>query len=361
MEWLWYILVPFLFSLVLTPILKKIAKIIETYAQQNKRTIHKSQIPVLGGVAIYVSFMLCMALFMHTDDTINGIVLGGSIIFFVGLLDDFIDLKPIYKLIFQFIAALVLIYYGNVYLDVIKLPFGIRIDTQWICMLVTLFWIVGITNALNLLDGLDGLAGGISCIILVIVALISILEGRLDIQLLSFLLMGATLGVLIYNCYPASIFIGDNGSMFLGFIIASISLLGFKSSSVVTLALPILLLAVPIIDTISAVLRRKLNGSKMSNADRGHLHHVLMQRIGHRNAVLVLYVATTLFGFCAYAYLYNEVIGLALLFIVGLVIELFIEYSGLISKQFHPLIGLSKRIFRQLMNLIHFNKKKEQK
>jgi len=134
--------------------------------------------------------------------------------------------------------------------------------------------VIGITNAVNLIDGLDGLAGGISVIILVVIATLSLLEGRSDIMMLSLILAGSTLGFLMYNSHPASIFMGDCGALFLGFVISAISLLGFKSSTLITLGLPILLLGIPILDTISAIIRRKLSGKSFSDADKNHLHHV---------------------------------------------------------------------------------------
>ena len=240
---------------------------------------------------------------------------------------------------------------GKVSLDVIRLPMGISIDMGLVSFVVTFVWIIGITNAVNLIDGLDGLAGGISAIILVVIACLSVIEGRLDIQTMSLILAGATMGFLLYNSHPASIFMGDCGALFLGFIISAISLLGFKSSTIMTLALPILLLAVPIVDTIGAILRRKLSGHKFSEADKNHLHHLLMQRFGHRNTVIILYVVTALFGFTAYIYLVNKATGFLVLFLIALVVELFIEFSGMISKQYHPLLSIANTIQKRARRL----------
>ena len=295
---------------------------------------------------------------MKTDMTINGILIGGTIMFIGGLIDDMVNLKPKYKLAFEVAAAIVLMTVGKVSLDVIRLPMGISIDMGLVSFIVTFVWIIGITNAVNLIDGLDGLAGGISAIILVVIACLSVIEGRLDIQTMSLILAGATMGFLLYNSHPASIFMGDCGALFLGIIISAISLLGFKSSTIMTLALPILLLAVPIVDTIGAILRRKLSGHKFSEADKNHLHHLLMQRFGHRNTVIILYVVTALFGFTAYIYLINKATGFLVLFIIALVVELFIEFSGMISKQYHPLLSIANTIQKRARKLYRkFSKK----
>lgn len=320
----------------------------EVYAKTNSRTIHTGKVVRIGGVAIYVSFIVCMALFMRTDSTINGILIGGTIMFIGGLIDDMVDLKPYYKLGFQVLAAGVLMWIGGVSLDVIRLPLGISIDMGFISVIMTLIWIIGITNAVNLIDGLDGLAGGVSSIILFVIACISIMEGRLDLQNMSLILAGATLGFLFYNTHPASIFMGDCGALFLGFIVSAISLLGFKSSTIMTLALPILLLAVPIVDTIGAILRRKLSGQKFSDADKMHLHHLLMQRFGHRNTVILLYIVTAMFGFTAYAYLINKTTGFIALFVIAIIVELFIEFSGMISKQYHPILTFANTVYKKI-------------
>lgn len=340
MTYVLYLVLPMIFSMMLTPIVKFIATKLEVYAKENDRTIHSGKIARIGGVAIYVSFIVCMAIFQKTDMTINGILIGGSIMFIGGLIDDMVELKPRYKFLFEVMAAIVLMVIGSVSLDAIRLPFGLTIDTTILSVVMTFIWIIGITNAVNLMDGLDGLAGGISTIILFVIACLSIIEGRLDIQTMALILAGSTLGFLLFNSHPASIFMGDCGALFLGFTISAISLLGFKSSTIMTLALPILLLAVPIIDTLGAIVRRKLNGKSFSVADKSHIHHLLMQRFGHRNTVIILYVVTTLFGFTAFIYLVNRMTGLIVLCIIAIIVELFVEGSGMISESFHPLLSI---------------------
>lgn len=344
MDWLLYLIVPFLMSALFTPVVKRIAWRLGIYAKMNERTVHHKKTARIGGVAIYVSFMIAMAMFMKVDKSLNGIVIGATIMFIGGLIDDMEELKPLYKFGFQILAAVFVMYFGEVYLEVIRLPFGITINMGFITIAVTFLWITGITNAVNLIDGLDGLSAGLSVIILVVIASLSIIEQRNDVCTLSLILAGATLGFLIYNSHPASIFMGDCGALFLGFVISTISLLGFKSSTLITLGLPILMLAVPIIDTISAILRRTLAGKKFSSADKNHLHHVLMRRFGHRNTVLILYAVTALFGVTAYVYIINKVAGMVTLFTIAIVVELFIETSGMISPSYHPILSVLTRL-----------------
>lgn len=341
------IVVPFLISLALTPLVKTYSVLCGAYAKENKRTVHHGKISRIGGVAIYLAFIISMAFFVQADQAIRGLVISSSIMFFTGLIDDLIDMKPIVKLGFEVLAALVLIYFG-IGVDVIRMPFGVSIDMGLISFLFTIIWVAGITNAVNLIDGLDGLAGGMCVIILVVIGSISIIERRMDVMMITFILAASTAGFLIYNAHPASIFMGDCGSLFLGFMISAISLLGFKSSTILTLALPILLLMLPIIDTLSAILRRTLKGMKFMEADKSHLHHLLMKQFGHRNTVIIMCGLTALFGLSAFAYMINRNIGFLVMVIILFGVELFIEKSAMISEHFHPLMGIYHRFKRKL-------------
>ena len=220
------ILLPFLISVILTPLVKQYSIYCGAYAKENKRTVHHGKISRIGGVAIYLAFIITMAIFVKADRQIKGLVIGSSIMFFTGLIDDLIDIKPLVKLTLEVIAAMVLIYFG-VSVDIIRLPLGIQIDTGIISFIFTIIWVAGITNAVNLIDGLDGLAGGMSVIVLVVIGSIAIIERRSDLLSIAFILAFGTLGFLVYNAHPASIFMGDCGSLFLGFMISAISLLGF--------------------------------------------------------------------------------------------------------------------------------------
>ena len=344
---IWYLVLPLIISALITPVVKQIGYRLDAFAQMNERTVHHGKIVRIGGVAIYLAFIITMALYVKTDMAMNGILIGSTIMFIGGLVDDLVNLKPLYKFSFQVVAAIVLIASG-VTLDVIRLPLGITINMGVVSFIVTFFWITGITNAVNLIDGLDGLCGGISVIILTVIAMLAVIEGRGDVEMIALILVGATLGFLLYNAHPASIFMGDCGALFLGFIISAISLLGFKSSTIMTLALPLLLLALPIIDTLSAILRRTLKGHKFSEADKSHIHHLLMNKFGHKNTVIIMCIVTALFGLTAYVYMINKGIGLISLFVIMLAVDLFIEGSGMISDKYHPILSVSRRIIRRL-------------
>lgn len=339
------ILIPLIISTLLTPFIKRYSIYAKAYALENERTVHHGKISRIGGVAIYLAFFITMAFFVSTDRALSGIVIGGSIMFFAGLIDDLIDMKPIVKLALEIVAAIVLIYYG-VSVDVIRI-FGVVIDIPFLTVLFTVIWIAGITNAVNLMDGLDGLAGGMSVVILVVIGCLALVERRIDVVTITFILAGATFGFLFFNAHPASIFMGDCGSLFLGFMISAISLLGFKSSTIVTLALPMLLLMLPIIDTLSAILRRTLKGMKFMQADKSHIHHLLMKQFGHGKTVIIMCGITSLFGLSAFIYMINKVIGFIVILSLLLGIELFIEKSAMINEKFHPLMGLYRRIIKK--------------
>ena len=180
----------------------------------------------------------------------------------------------------------------------------------------------------------------INIIAFVAYALISLSIGFEDIGLFSLILVGSLFGFLIFNSYPAKVFLGDCGALFLGFMLANISLMGFKSSTFITLGLPILMCGVPIVDTLSAILRRKLSGKKIDQADKNHLHHVLMRKFGHKNTVLILYAVTLCSGIVAYIYILNNILGLILLCVELIVCEMFLEKTQMIATWFHPVTSI---------------------
>ena len=197
---IWYLVLPLIISALITPVVKQIGYRLDAFAQMNERTVHHGKIVRIGGVAIYLAFIITMALYVKTDMAMNGILIGSTIMFIGGLVDDLVNLKPLYKFSFQVVAAIVLIASG-VTLDVIRLPLGITINMGVVSFIVTFFWITGITNAVNLIDGLDGLCGGISVIILTVIAMLAVIEGRGDVEMIALILVGATLGFLIYNAH----------------------------------------------------------------------------------------------------------------------------------------------------------------
>jgi UDP-GlcNAc:undecaprenyl-phosphate GlcNAc-1-phosphate transferase len=346
MNYLQVLVVPFVLSALLIPLIKTVSKPAMAWAQENSRTIHHGIISRIGGVAIYISFSIALALFFEPDKAVLGIYLACSLMFFTGLADDFLDLPAKLKLVMQILSAVILISFG-VKVDTLRI-LSFTIDDPFVCTLFTVIWVVGITNAINLLDGLDGLCGGLILVVLFIVLAISIVDRRSDIIVLSLMLAGSILGFLLYNAHPASIFMGDCGSLFLGCMVASISMLGFKSSTAVTLALPILILILPIADTLSAILRRRLANVGFDHADKSHLHHQLMRRFGQTNSVIIMCAMTFLCGMSAFLYIYSKGPGLVAMIVMVIAIDLFIEKTGMISSSYHPLLSLLSFLFRPL-------------
>ncbi len=342
-----YFVLPFLISLCLVPLCKKIGLNLGIYAVENKRTVHQGRIVRIGGVAIYMAFLASLTILYKVDDTVAALAVGGFLVFLGGLLDDIYDLSPKKKLLFQVAASVFAMTYGKLNLEQIQF-FDVTITNPVVTYGITFLWLVGVTNAINLIDGLDGLSCGISCIVTLTIGLMGFFMGRRDICVLALLLSGAIAGFLPYNFHPASIFVGDCGAQYLGFSIACLSLLGFKTTTIITLGFPILILFIPISDTLIAILRRKLKGQKISEADRGHLHHILMIKLnlGHKRTVLILYVVTLLFASSAVLSYFNGRLGLILILILLVGFDIFIEFTGMINPSFHPLLSLSYRLFK---------------
>lgn len=336
--------VTFIISLILVPLVSKVSKQLGIIAHTNKRTIHKGIIARTGGYAIYASFLIGTMIFLKTDTQINSILIGGFIIFLTGFYDDIHDLSPKLKMLGQVVAALVVIFYGDISLKGFTLPFLPSMISHAFAIIVTIGWIVGISNAVNLIDGLDGLCGGISIIVLVTISLTSLTYGRTDISSLSLLLAGSIAGFLIYNFHPASVFLGDCGALFIGYMIAVISLLGFgyKSSSFFTLGAPIVVLMVPIMDTLIAIVRRKVHHKSFSEADKNHLHHKLMfsLELGQTKSVLILYGVTILFSICSYIYLYDKIAATILFLTLMLFFEVFVEATSMIGRKYKPVLTI---------------------
>ena len=329
-------------SALMIPLVIKAGNQLGIVAHMNKRTVHKHEIARIGGYAIYLSSLIGSALFLKADHQINAIMVAGFIIFMVGLYDDSHDLSPKVKLIFEVIAALIVIVYGEIYIK----GFGyFPSDAMtFLSGIVTLFWIVGITNAINLIDGLDGLSAGISIIVLVTISMTSLLSGRSDIASLSLILAGSIMGFLFFNFHPAKIFMGDCGALYIGFMISVISLLGFgfKTSTFFTLGAPIVVLAVPIMDTLIAIIRRKVHHQRFDEADKGHLHHKLMfsLELGQTKSVLILYIATALFSICSFIHIYSVTASILLFALLLLVFEIFVEYTNMISRKYKPILTI---------------------
>ncbi len=274
------------------------------------RKVHKKPIPRIGGLGIYAAFMVAMLSVMFvvplSDEVTNeliGLMVGGSLIVLVGIIDDYKNLPAKVKLVGQILAAAVLVVVFDVRIDFITDPFGDYIYTEWFAIPVTIFWIVGLTNTVNLIDGLDGLAAGVSTIAAITIFLVALQQSFVLVAVLTAALAGAAFGFLYYNFNPARIFMGDSGSMFLGYMLAGISVIGaVKSAATIALIVPILALGLPILDTTFAIVRRYRGGVPIFKPDKGHLHHRLLDLgFSQRQAVLLMYVISALLGLSAVA------------------------------------------------------------
>lgn len=342
MKNLLYFVVATAISALLIPLVKKIGFKYGIYAQENERTIHHGKIVRIGGVAIYLSFAICYFAMIRQDHTFNGLFIGATIIFIEGLIDDIIDIKPKYKILGQFLAASAAIFIGNIALSSIHLFFGINIQIPAIGYIITYFWMIGIMNAINLIDGLDGLAGGFSMIVLLTISILCNVSGSYFLIPICLVLAGACLGFLFYNFHPASIFMGDCGSQLLGYMISAVSLVGFRKATFITLGIPVILLFIPVADVFLAIIRRKLKGQSITAPDKGHLHHVLMEnlRFGQKGAVITIYIVTALFGLTAYVCMKDTLLGLLMLVVLIILFDLFIEYTGMVSNKYRPILNL---------------------
>lgn len=297
----------FLISLLTTPLSKMIAFKVGAVDQPKERGMHSKPMPRMGGIAIFLGFIITVLLLTPMVEVfewreISGLLLGSFIIFFLGVFDDIYDLNAKLKLCVQIIAALVVIY-SDIRIEFVTWPFAESniLLLEKLSIPITLFWIVGVTNAVNFIDGLDGLAAGVSSIAAICLMILSILSpnpiGPVA-AVLTAALAGSCLGFLPHNFNPAKIFMGDTGSTFLGFILAVTSVQGFiKGYTAVTIMIAILVLALPIFDTAFAILRRIINRKPIMQADRGHLHHRLVDKgYSQKKAVITLYGISGGFG-----------------------------------------------------------------
>lgn len=324
-EALFFPFLAFLLSLGLTPLVIRFSECRGCFdLPDGERKIHDRPISRLGGIGVFGAFLGSLVLLAFSFPLVLKpfFVLGVSVIFATGLLDDFFSLPPWGKLLGQCLGAFSLLS-GGVVIRFFTLPWNHIIPLGWFGYPLTLLWIVGISNAVNLIDGLDGLSGGVGAIAAFTLGVIALQEGRIEPALLSFLLVGAILGFLLYNFPPAKIFLGDGGALFLGGMLAVISVQGaVKSAAAFTLALPALILGVPIFDTLFAIVRRRKNRLPISSPDRGHLHHRLLERgYSKREVVTIFYGLSALCGGVAIfvnTFLANSTYSLLLFFLVVL-------------------------------------------
>lgn len=329
----------FLFSLIISlfimPLVIRLAERFDIIAKPGARRIHARYIPSAGGLGIYIGFIGSLGLLyllnirhfrlllsypllsyrvINPPPTIQtyltGILIGGTIIVILGIIDDKKGVMALTKLLAQIIVAMVVLQYGIKMIGITNpfsaqyIKFPIIITT-----LVTAFWIIGFINSVNLVDGVDGLAGGIVAIAGITFFVITvyqigvqgnttIIKGLKLVAILSSCLVGSTIGFLRYNFHPARVFMGDTGSMFLGFMLGAITIIGIlKTAAAIALFIPIIIFGIPIIDALFAIIRRLLNKQPLMQADRGHLHHHLLDRgWSQRKIVISMYVVSSILG-----------------------------------------------------------------
>ena len=314
---------PFIIALViaaaLTPVAIVIApKIGAMDIPKDERRVHKKPMPRFGGMAIYAGIMISLAISSVEEEEFIALMVGCTMIYILGVIDDLKDLKPLVKLIGQIICA-VTVFSMGIRIEFITNYFGPgnMMFGDVACCLITVLWIIAITNAVNLIDGLDGLAAGIAAISALCIGYVSYIHGQYAPTIAMMVIAGAALGFLPYNFNPAKIFMGDGGSQLLGFSIAAVSVLGaVKSATIVVVIIPALVLGLPIFDTFMAIVRRVAKRQSIGTADKEHLHHRIMRAgFGQRRAVMILYCISGIMGI------------VAVLYSRGLVIE----YLGLIA------------------------------
>ena len=275
----------------ITPIVKRMAyKVGAVDVPKDARRMHSVPIPRLGGLAIAIAFLLTVLLFANVDEQMRGILLGAVVILVLGVLDDCLTLRAWFKFLVQIFAAYLVTSHGCT----------IRYFSNPI-VTITIVWIVAITNAVNFIDGLDGLAVGVSAISAATLLVIALLVAESNIAIVVAALLGACLGFLPYNFNPAKIFMGDTGSTFLGFILASLSIQGmFKLYAIISFAVPFLMLGIPIFFFFFAIIRRLAKHQNPMKADRGHIHHRLIDMgFSQKQAVAITYMLTAMLGLAA--------------------------------------------------------------
>ena len=344
-------------SAVATPLVRFLSFKIGAVDNPNARRINKVPMPTAGGLAVFIAFAVSVLGFLpgiikHLN--VDGVyihyvfplVVAGGIIIVTGLIDDVKELKPLPKLSGILIAATIIWLWTDFRFDDFKIPFGGPLIhfPGWVSFLLTVLWIVAITNAVNLFDGLDGLVSGVSIISLTTMGIVSYFflhDSNIFLPLTIFILVVSIAGFLPYNYHPAIIYLGDTGALFIGFMIGVLSLQGLKNSTAVAVVTPMIILGVPITDTVVAIIRRHLSGKKFYEADRMHLHHRLLSMgLTHRGTVLVIYAISFIFSLTSLLLNVSSRLGGVLLMVFLLLGVLILsEMVGIFGENRTPLLN----------------------
>ena len=323
-------IVSFAFTFATTPLVRRFAfKIGAIDIPKDNRRMHKKPTPRIGGLAIIFGFTVATLCFAQPSRQLYGTLAGAAIIAVMGVIDDCKNLPAKLKFVIQIIAALVVVFAGDIKIDVFTNPNFLSdnpywVLPEWLSVTLTVIWIVFITNAVNFIDGLDGLAAGVSAIMSISLVFISIRVGEYSIAILGIALMGSCFGFLPFNFNPAKIFMGDTGSTFLGFMLATLSIQGvFKSYAVISFAVPLLILGLPLFDALFAMIRRILRGQSPMTADRGHLLHRLVDMgFSQKQTVFILFAISGVLGITAVLLAESGVLRALLLVICVLILLL---------------------------------------
>jgi len=284
--------IAFMVSYILTPYMARVGKKQNMMDIPGHRKIHEEAIPNLGGIVIFFGFLLSLLFVVQIEGEVKALLIGGVIILLLGVVDDIVDLSPKHKFIIQMVPALIVIVYNSDLINSFIVNQLKIIDLLgYLLYPILIFWIVGVTNSINLIDGLDGLACGVSIIALVTFFILGLRQNLEVLSLISIALVGSLLAFLKFNFHPAKIFLGDSGSTFAGFMLASVGALWvLNSRAALFVFIPVIILALPIFDTLFAIWRRYRGHHPIFQADKGHLHHRLLARgISHKNIVLILW------------------------------------------------------------------------
>ncbi|HEM3683384.1 TPA: glycosyltransferase family 4 protein [Streptococcus suis] len=362
LKYIMVIITTMVISAIATPLVRFLSFKVGAVDNPNARRINKVPMPSAGGLAIFIAFTLAALWFLpgivtHVNfhgtyfDYILPLVVASTIIVVTGFIDDVKELTPAPKMLGIVIAASIIWFFTEFHFDSFKIPFGgpFIIFPTWLSFFLTVLWIVAITNAVNLIDGLDGLVSGVSIISLTTMGIVSYFflhDSNIFLTLTIFILVAAIIGFLPYNYNPAIIYLGDTGALFIGFMIGVLSLQGLKNSTAVAVVTPMIILGVPITDTVVAIIRRKLSGQKISEADRMHLHHRLLSLgLTHRGTVLVIYAISFIFSLTSLLLnVSSRVGGVLLVLTMGLGVEVLCELIGIFGENRTPLLNVLRFI-----------------
>ncbi len=321
------LIVTFLTSFLSMFFVKKLAFHVNAIDMPNERKVHAKPMPRLGGLGIFIGFLVGYIFFGQLTSQMISIFIGAVILIILGIFDDINSIRARYKLLFQVIAASVVVFYGQIFFTEISLlGWTLYLNELWSYVL-SIFFVVAITNSINLIDGLDGLAGGVSSIYFITIGIIAFILNMfsgLDVML-CMIMLGSTLGFLIHNFPPAKIFMGDSGSLFLGFMISVIALIGFKVTTITTLIVPVLILAIPIFDTVFAIGRRLLNKQNIGEADKEHFHHQLLKlKFSSKTSILIIYLINIMFASVSVFFVLGDQEMAILIYVILMIFLLFL-------------------------------------